>query len=52
MPKEDDEDLEILLDAGFGIMLMLMVMLKWKIILKLLENIEALHIETVTSALK
>ena len=41
-----------LLNVGFVIMVMLMVMLKQKIIIISLENREALHIETVISRLK
>ena len=44
--------INVLLNVGFVIMIILVTILKWEIIVISLKNIEALHIETVISILK
>ena len=47
MTKKVRKTLTTLLNVGFVIMFILVVMLKQEIIIILLENIEALHIEII-----
>ena len=51
MTKEDKENLRTLLNVASMIMIILLMMLKYEIIVILLENIEALLIEIIISIL-
>ena len=51
MIKESNEVLRTLLNVGSVIIIILILLLKYEIIVMLLENIQALHIEIVISIL-